>query len=157
MKIDLWWIGKTKPPYLETGIADYAKRISHYANFSLSTLPDVKNAANLHPDILKKKEADLVLSRLEPDIFLILLDENGKNYDSAGFAAYMEDLMIRSVKKIVFLIGGAYGFDESLYARANGKISLSRLTFSHQMVRLFFTEQLYRAFTIINNEKYHNT
>lgn len=157
MKIDLWWIGKTKPPYLETGISDYVNRISHYASFSVSTLPEVKNAANLRPDILKKKEAELVISRLEPEIFLILLDENGQQYDSAGFATYLEELMNRSVKRVVFLIGGAYGFDESLYARATSKISLSRMTFSHQMVRLFFTEQLYRAFTIINNEKYHNT
>lgn len=157
MKIDLWWIGKTKPLYLETGIADYVKRISHYVSFSVSTLPEVKNGANMRPEILKKKEAELVISRLEPEIFLILMDENGQQYDSSGFAVYLEELMNRSVKRVVFLIGGAYGFDESLYARATSKISLSRMTFSHQMVRLFFTEQLYRAFTIINNEKYHNT
>jgi len=157
MKIDLWWIGKTKPSYLETGIEDYVKRISHYTNITVTTVPDVKNIGNMNPVILKKKEAEWVLSRLETDSMLILLDENGKTFDSVGFAVYLEELTIRSVKHVVFLIGGAYGFDESLNSRANGKISLSKMTFSHQMVRLFFTEQLYRAFTIIHNEKYHNT
>jgi len=156
MKIDLWWIGKTKPAYLEEGIQDYAGRIKHYINFSYITIPDIKNQANMNPAILKKKEAEWVINRLQPDDFLILLDENGKTLDSVSFAGFIEDLMVRSVKQLVFLIGGAYGFDESLYHRANEKISLSKMTFSHQMVRLFFTEQLYRAFTIIHHEKYHN-
>ncbi len=156
MKIEIWWIGKTKPPYLETGISDYSKRIGHYINFSVLTIPDVKNPGKLDPAILKRKEAEIILSRLNADSLLVLLDEQGKTFDSEGFAAYVQELMVRSVRQVIFLIGGAYGFDDSLYARANDKISLSKMTFSHQMVRLFFTEQLYRAFTIINHEKYHN-
>lgn len=156
MKIELWWIGKTKFKYLELGISEYENRLKHYTSFKTMTIPDVKQAGKLSPDQLKQKEAEAVITKLDSQSTLILLDENGKSFSSVKFADFLQQKMNQSFRKIIFLVGGAYGFDEALYQRANATVSLSEMTFSHQMVRLFFVEQLYRAFTILNNEKYHN-
>lgn len=157
MKIELWWIGKTKMQYLETGIAEYSKRLKFYTTFETRTIPDVRKAGRLSPGQLLKKEAESVLDKLDPGSTLILLDEKGKSFTSTGFASFIQQKMNQSTRELIFLIGGAFGFDPLLYNRADYKLSLSDMTFSHQMVRLFFVEQLYRAFTILNNEKYHNS
>ena len=156
MKMELWAIGKTSEPYLEEGMALYQKRLGYYLKFGLEIIPDVRKAGKLSPDQLKVKEAESVLRRLQPGDFLVLLDEAGKQQTSESFAGFLNHKMQMSYKRLIFLIGGAYGFSPELYARADGKLSLSRMTFSHQMVRLFFLEQLYRAMTILNNEPYHN-
>ncbi|MCB9288628.1 MAG: 23S rRNA (pseudouridine(1915)-N(3))-methyltransferase RlmH [Lewinellaceae bacterium] len=156
MKTELWAIGKTSEPYLEEGMALYQKRLGYYLKFGLEIIPDVRKAGKLSPDQLKVKEAESVLRRLQPGDFLVLLDEAGKQHTSESFAGFLNHKMQMSYKRLIFLIGGAYGFSPELYARADGKLSLSRMTFSHQMVRLFFLEQLYRAMTILNNEPYHN-
>lgn len=156
MKVQLWAIGKTNERYLEEGIALYAKRLRHYLRFEWRVLPDVKKAGKLPPAQLKAREAETVLKQLEQGDFLILLDERGKMMSSEAFAQFLEHKLQLSYRRLIFLIGGAYGFDDSLYESANGKLSLSQMTFSHQMVRLFMAEQLYRAATILNNEPYHN-
>ena len=156
MKTELWAIGKTSEPYLGEGMALYQKRLGYYLKFGLEIIPDVRKAGKLSPDQLKVKEAESVLRRLQPGDFLVLLDEAGKQHTSESFAGFLNHKMQMSYKRLIFLIGGAYGFSPELYARADGKLSLSRMTFSHQMVRLFFLEQLYRAMTILNNEPYHN-
>jgi 23S rRNA (pseudouridine1915-N3)-methyltransferase len=157
MKIACWAIGKTNEKYLEEGIQLYEKRLRHYLSFSLEIMPDVKISGSVSALQLKEKEGALILSKLKPEDYLILLDERGKQLDSVSFAQYMEKRFTHSHKRIVFLIGGAYGFSAEVYARANDKLSLSSMTFSHQMIRLFFCEQLYRAMTILRNEPYHNT
>ena len=157
MQIELWWIGKTKAKYLDEGLSLYLKRLKHYCSFSTHCIDDVKNAGKLNPAQLKQKEAEKVLNKLSDDAYLILLDEKGTMPDSIGMSEMIRKHFNYSSKKLIFLIGGAFGFDESIYKRAAYKLSLSKMTFSHQMVRLFFVEQLYRAFTIINNEKYHNS
>lgn len=156
MKIELWAIGKTNEKYLEEGIAIYLKRLKHYVNFEFIIIPDVKQAGSLNSNQLKTKEGETITSKLKNEDFLILLDEKGDAFTSEAFATFLEQKIQLSYKKIVFLIGGAYGFSETLYERANGKLALSKMTFSHQMVRLFFVEQLYRAMTILRNEPYHN-
>lgn len=157
MKIELWVIGKTNESYLAEGIEIYTKRLHHYLPFEMITLPDVKNAGKIGNEQLKIKEAEIVLQKLKKEDFLILLDENGKAFDSASFAQFIEKKRQLAGKKLVFLVGGAFGFAEALYERVETKISLSKMTFSHQMVRLFFVEQLYRAMTILRNEPYHNS
>ncbi len=156
MKVALWTIGKTNEKYLEEGIAIYLKRLKHYLNFELIIISDIKQASNLNTTQLKLKESEIILARLKPEDFLILLDEKGDSYASEAFAHFLEQKMQLSHKRIVFLIGGAFGFSDLLYTRANATLSLSAMTFSHQMVRLFFVEQLYRAMTILKNEPYHN-
>ncbi len=155
MKIELWVIGKTAFKYLDEGIAVYEKRLKYYVNFDLVVLPDVKNPP-LSTEALKIKEGELILNKLHKDDWLILLDENGKHLSSMDFSKFIEHQQINATKRLIFQIGGAYGFSDALYARANQKLSLSKMTFSHQMIRLFFMEQLYRAFTILKGEKYHN-
>ena len=155
MKIELWVIGKTAFKYLDEGNAIYEKRLKHYVNFDLVVLPDIKNPP-LSTEALKTKEGELILNKLTKDDCLILLDERGKQLSSMDFSKFIEQQQMSAVKRIVFQIGGAYGFSEAVYARANREISLSKMTFSHQMIRLFFVEQLYRAFTILKGEKYHN-
>ena len=155
MKIELWVIGKTAFKYLDEGNAIYEKRLKHYANFDLVVLPDIKNPP-LSTEALKTKEGELILNKLTKDDCLILLDERGKQLTSTDFSKFIEQQQMSAVKRVVFQIGGAYGFSEAVYARANREISLSKMTFSHQMIRLFFVEQLYRAFTILKGEKYHN-
>lgn len=156
MKVELWAIGKTNECYLETGIAVYTKRLKHYLKFEFKILPDIKKAGRLNPAQLKDKEADLVLKALQPGDFLILLDERGRRLDSNRFAEFINHKLQLSHRRILFLIGGAFGFAPALYERADYKISLSDMTFSHQMIRLFVAEQIYRAMTILNNEPYHN-
>ncbi len=156
MKIELCVVGKTSFKYLEEGQDIYAKRMKKYIPFQMHVIPDIKNAKNLNPEILKKKEGEKILSRLTKNDLLVLLDENGKQLTSIEFSKWLENKLQSTSKRIVFLIGGAYGFSEEVYQRANAKLALSKMTFSHQMVRLFFTEQLYRAFTIMRNEPYHN-
>jgi 23S rRNA (pseudouridine1915-N3)-methyltransferase len=156
MKTELWAIGKTNERYLEEGMAIYQKRLEHYLKFELTIIPDVKNAGKMSPERLKALEAEAVQQRLRPGDFLVLLDENGKQYSSETFAEFINHKLQLSYKRLVFLIGGAYGFAPELRQQAGQLLSLSRMTFSHQMVRLFFLEQLYRAMAILNHEPYHN-
>ncbi|WP_282124015.1 23S rRNA (pseudouridine(1915)-N(3))-methyltransferase RlmH [Algibacter mikhailovii] len=156
MTIKLIAIGKTDDKQLNSLIDNYIKRLGFYIKFSLEIIPDIKNSKNLSETQQKQKEGDLVLKKLGPSDILVLLDENGKQYDSVSFSAYLQKHMNSGIKQLVFLIGGPYGFSEDIYKKANGKISLSKMTFSHQMIRLFFIEQLYRGFTILKNEPYHH-
>ncbi|MCY1517470.1 Ribosomal RNA large subunit methyltransferase H [compost metagenome] len=156
MKITLIAVGKTEEKYLIEGIEKYMNRLKHYIHFNFMELPDVKNTKNLTAAQQKSKEADVILKSIVNTDLIILLDEKGKKYSSVSFSAYLNKQMIGSVQHLVFVIGGPYGFDERIYQRANTSLSLSDMTFSHQMVRLFFTEQLYRAFTILKNEPYHH-
>jgi len=156
MKITLIAIGKTEDKYLIEGIDKYLNRLKHYINFSLVIIPDVKNTKNLTEAQQKTKEAELISKQLNNSDIVVLLDEKGKKYSSVQFSQYLNKQMVGSVQNLVFIIGGPYGFDESIHKRANSSISLSDMTFSHQMVRLFFVEQLYRAFTILKNEPYHH-
>lgn len=156
MKITLIAIGKTEDKYLIEGIEKYLNRLKHYINFNVVVIPDVKNTKNLTEAQQKTKEAELILKQLNNSDVVVLLDEKGKKYTSVQYSQYINKQMVGSVQNLVFVIGGPYGFDESIYKRANSSISLSDMTFSHQMVRLFFVEQLYRAFTILKNEPYHH-
>ncbi len=156
MKVELWLIGKTSFEYLRAGMQIYEKRLKHYLPFEVAIIPDIKNAKNLSPGQIKKKEGELLLSKIKKEDFLILLDERGKQFSSIGFSKFMEQKLQMSSRKMVFVIGGAFGFSEVVYQRANSKISFSKMTFSHQMIRLFVLEQLYRAMTIMRGEPYHN-
>lgn len=137
-------------------IDDYVNRLKFYISFTLEVIPDIKNAKNLSEDNQKKLEADEILKRINPGDELILLDENGKSFTSEGFSELLQKKMNSGLKNLIFVIGGPYGFSDAVYARATSKISLSKMTFSHQMIRLFFVEQIYRAFTILRNEPYHH-
>ncbi len=156
MNIKLLAIGKTDNKHLLQLIADYEKRLGHYVKFSLEVIPDIKNVKNLSEAQQKEKEGDLILKKLQSTDQLILLDENGKHFSSVGFSEYLQKKMNSGIKTLVFVIGGPYGFSKEIYAKAQGKVSLSSMTFSHQMVRLFVVEQIYRAFTILKNEPYHH-
>lgn len=156
MKVQFWAIGKTNASYLAAGEAIYEKRLKHYLPFSYEVLPDIKQAGKLSIEQRKEKEGQLVLDRLPTQDGLFLLDERGKHFSSVDFSDWLAGERQKPYKKIVFLVGGAYGFSSAIYARANGQISLSKMTFSHQMIRLFFLEQLYRAMTIQKGEPYHN-
>lgn len=156
MNIKLIAIGKTDNKNLQTLVDDYQKRLSFYIKFELEIIPDIKNVKNLSETQQKEKEGELILSKLTPTDQLILLDENGKTYSSVAFSTELQKKMNAGIKTLVFVIGGPYGFSEEVYKKATGKISLSAMTFSHQMVRLFFIEQLYRGFTILRNEPYHH-
>ena len=154
MKIELWWIGKTFEPYVKTGIDDYLKRIQRFTPIQTTEIPELKGMTDA--DAIRSREAVKILEKLKQDDHLILLDEKGKTYSSIEFSRFLEQKENQSIKKVVFLIGGAYGFDESIYRRAKGSVSLSKMTFSHQLIRLLFLEQLYRAYTILHNFPYHN-
>ncbi|TXE13929.1 23S rRNA (pseudouridine(1915)-N(3))-methyltransferase RlmH [Seonamhaeicola algicola] len=156
MTISLIAIGKTDNNQLQTLINEYIKRIGFYIKFVFEVIPDVKNTKHLSEEQQKQKEGELILSKISNADTLVLLDEKGKQFTSVDFANYLQKHMNSGVKNVVFVIGGPYGFSEDVYARANGKVSLSKMTFSHQMVRLFFIEQLYRGFTILKNEPYHH-
>lgn len=156
MNIKLLAIGKTDNKALQQLIDDYSKRLSFYVRFDIDIIPDIKNVKNLSEAQQKEKEGQLILSRLAPTDQLILLDENGKTFSSVTFANEIQKKMNSGVKTLVFAIGGPYGFSNAVYEQAKGKISLSLMTFSHQMVRLFFIEQVYRGFTILKNEPYHH-
>jgi len=156
MNIKLLAIGKTDNKNLQSLITEYVNRLGHYIKFDLDVIPDIKNVKNLSEAQQKEKEGELILKKLKPTDILVLLDENGKQYSSVNFSDYLQKKMNAGTKKIVFVIGGPYGFSDAVYKASDGKISLSKLTFSHQMVRLFAVEQLYRAFTILKNEPYHH-
>ncbi len=156
MKIKLLAIGKTDSKHLQALIEEYTKRLGFYVQFSLEIIPDIKNSKNLSEAQQKKAEGDEISKRINKSDTLILLDENGKTFSSVQFSDYLQKKMNSGLKTLVFVIGGPYGFSDEIYKRANGKISLSTMTFSHQMVRLFFIEQLYRGFTILRNEPYHH-
>lgn len=156
MNFKLIAIGKTDSAALQQLISTYEKRLVRYINFELQLLPDIKNSKSLTEELQKIKEGELILSNVESSHYLILLDERGKEYTSVAFADELQKKMNTSIKQLTFVIGGPYGFSQEVYNRANGKLSLSKLTFSHQMIRLFFIEQLYRAFTILRNEPYHH-
>lgn len=157
MNIKLLAIGKTDHKPLQVLIEEYTQRLSHYLKFELEIIPDLKNAKNLNQQQQKEKEGELILSKISPSDHLVLLDENGKSFSSVEFAAELQKKMNSGIKTWVFVIGGPYGFSEAVYQQAQSKISLSKMTFSHQMVRLFFVEQLYRACTILRNEPYHHS
>jgi 23S rRNA (pseudouridine1915-N3)-methyltransferase len=156
MKITLLVVGKTEDKYLIEGIEKYLSRLKHYINFNLLVIPEIKNTKNLSEAQQKSKEAELIHKQISNLDTVILMDEKGKKYTSVAFSNYINKQMIGSVQHLIFIIGGPYGFDESIYKRANGSMSLSDMTFSHQMVRLFFVEQLYRAFSILKGEPYHH-
>ncbi len=156
MRTILLQIGKTTEAYLETGIAHYAERLKHYCDFELITLPGQKTTSSMDEATQKERDSNALINALQPSDDVILLDERGKEMNSVEFASFMQKRMNASPKRMVFVIGGAYGFSKTLYSRANAMVSLSRMTLSHQMVRLFAIEQLYRAHTIIRGEKYHH-
>lgn len=153
MKIKVIEIGKTEEAYLKQGVSDYIGRLSHYISIETVTLPPSKAKV---PEAVKLDEEKLILQKITPADHLILLDDKGDEFTSLGFSTYLQKKMNSGMKTLVFVIGGPFGFSDNIYKRANGKLSLSRMTFSHQMVRLFFYEQLYRAFTILKGEKYHH-
>lgn len=157
MKVAFWQIGKTRPDYFAQAEQEYAGRLKRYLPFEVCVIPDIRKAGKLSPQALKEKEAQAVLKLLHEDDFLVLLDERGKAFSSVAFAKWMEARLSGSGRRLLFLVGGAYGFSEALRQRANAMISLSPMTFSHQLVRPVFLEQLYRAMSILRNEPYHNT
>ena len=156
MKIKLIAVGKTDNNNLQLFMDDYIKRLGFYVTFEFKIIPDIKNTKSLSEIQQKQKEGELIIKHLETSDELYVLDENGKTFTSVGFSGYLNKKMSSGLKQLVFVIGGPYGFSDEVYQRANGKISLSQMTFSHQMVRLFFLEQLYRGFTILKNEPYHH-
>lgn len=156
MKITLLTVGKTDKDWVKQGLDIYTSRLKHYTPFCISEIPELKNVSALTKDQIKIKEGELILKNIKPADDVILLDEHGKEYTSTGFASFLQKKMVSEGRDIVFVIGGAYGFSEDVYKRANSKISLSLMTFSHQMVRAIFAEQIYRAFTIMKGEPYHH-
>ena len=156
MKIVFLVIGKTDESYLDTGILKYIKRLEHYVPFEMKIIPDIKNRKTLTEEQQKKAEGELILSNINIGDDLVLLDENGKTFSSVAFSQWIEKQMNIGSKRMVFVVGGPYGFSKEVYAKAKFKISLSEMTFSHQMIRLIFVEQLYRAFTIVKGEPYHH-
>ena len=156
MKITLYVIGKTDNTHIDALTKVYMQRLQHYINFNLEVIPDIKNVKNLSESQQKTSEGDALLKKLQTSDFLCTLDEKGKIFTSEGFASFLQKKMNSGLKNLVFVIGGPYGFSDTMYQRANAKISLSSMTFSHQMVRPFFMEQLYRGYTILKNEPYHH-
>ena len=156
MKIVFLLLGKTNEKYLIEGISLYQNRLKHYTSFEMIEIPNIKNSKNLTKLELMKKEGDLILKNIQNSDHLVLLDEKGKEYNSIKFSEKIQNWMLSGKKRIVFVVGGSYGFSNDLYHRGNEKISLSKMTFSHQMVRLFFLEQLYRGYSILNNQPYHH-
>nr|WP_042288964.1 23S rRNA (pseudouridine(1915)-N(3))-methyltransferase RlmH [Nonlabens ulvanivorans] len=156
MKITLLAVGKTDDSRIEELTHMYVERLKHYINFELEIIPDLKKTKNLSEDQQKNEEGKLILNKLEKSDFVTLLDERGKKLSSLQFAELINKRGVSGLKRLVFIIGGPYGFSNDVYERANSKLSLSDMTFSHQMVRLFATEQIYRAFTILRNEPYHH-
>ena len=156
MKITLLTVGKTDVKWVREGLDLYVSRLTHYIPFTLDEIPELKNVSALSKDQIKEREGELILKKLKPSDEVILLDEHGREYRSVEWAAVLEEKISRGGRDIVFVIGGAYGFPKAVYDRADAKISLSKMTFSHQMVRTVFAEQLYRAFTIIRGEPYHH-
>ncbi len=156
MKIILLVVGKTVEKHFIEGLNDYTARIGHYVPFSLEVIPELRNTKSLSEEQQKEEEAKLILKALQPGDDLVLLDERGKEMRSMEFADWLQIRLNRGTRRLVFLIGGPYGFSPQVREKANGSISLSKMTFSHQMIRLIFTEQLYRAFTILHHQPYHH-
>ena len=156
MKISLLVIGKTDNKIFIDGINEYTKRLVHYIPFSLDVIPDIKNTNNMTEEQQKEKEGELILKNVQPGDYLVLLDDKGKEFTSVKFADYIEKKTHTVSKRLIFVVGGPYGFSQKVYDAASEKISLSKMTFSHQMIRMIFVEQLYRAMTILNNEPYHH-
>ncbi len=156
MKVVFRVVGRTQDSYLQEGIQVFAKRLPHYLPFELDVIPDLRKTKGLTPDQFKQREGEAILQRLDPADQLILLDEAGKSFTSEEFANWIDRRLQQSARRLVFQVGGAYGFSSEVYQRAHAKVALSSMSFSHQMVRLFFLEQLYRAMTILRNEPYHN-
>lgn len=156
MTIKLLGIGKTDESSLQSLTDVYIRRLQFYTKFEMEFIPDIKNSKNLDEAQQKQKEGELILQKINPSDFVILLDEKGKQYSSEEFSSFLQKRMNSGLKQAIFVIGGPYGFSEEVYKRADSKLSLSKMTFSHQMVRLFFVEQLYRGFTILKNEPYHH-
>lgn len=156
MRIHVMFIGKTMGKLFQEAISDYQQRLTHYVPFAIEEVPDLKNTKSLTEEQQKEKEADMVFDRLQSGDVLVLLDEKGKEFTSREFSTFIENKMHTVNKRLVLLIGGPYGFSQRIYDAAQGKISLSKMTFSHQMVRLFLVEQIYRAFTIMRGEPYHH-
>ncbi|ANH60931.1 23S rRNA (pseudouridine(1915)-N(3))-methyltransferase RlmH [Dokdonia donghaensis] len=156
MNIKLLCVGKTDNKQLQALVDEYSKRLNFYIKYNIETLPDIKNVKNLSEQEQKTKEGALILSKLGPYDHLVLFDENGKLFSSVGFSKFLQKKMNSGIKTLVFVIGGPYGFSQEVYNKAIGKVSLSQMTFSHQMVRLFITEQIYRGFTILKGEPYHH-
>ena len=156
MKIVFISIGKTNEKYLNEGISLYQRRLKHYTSFEIIEIPNLKKSQNFSKLELLNKEGDLILKNIKNSDHLVLLDDKGKEYNSINFSEKIQNWMLIGKKRIVFVAGGAYGFSKDVYQRGNEKLSLSKMTFSHQMVRLFFVEQLYRGYSILNNEPYHH-
>lgn len=156
MNIELIVVGKTDSQEVEALVAMYAKRINRYCKFAVTTIADVRNTRNMAASRQKQLEGEAILKNIVDGDFLVLMDERGVQYTSMEYADWLQKRMLSGVKRLVLVIGGPYGFSDDVYARANGKISLSKMTFSHQIVRAIFAEQLYRAFTILHNEPYHH-
>jgi len=156
MEIQLICIGKTDDPDLQKLISNYENRLKHYIKFTLLLIPDIKDAKNLSKEQQKTKEGELIENQIRISDVVVLLDENGKEFSSVGFSEYLNKKMSSGCKRLIFIIGGPYGFSKTLQQKYKAKISLSQMTFSHQMIRLFFVEQLYRANTILKNEPYHH-
>lgn len=155
MKTILIQVGKTVNKHFTAGICDYVERINHYMPFEVVTIPELRNTKNLSEEQQKQAEGELILKQLQPTDTIVLLDEHGKEFRSIEFARWLEQKQ-QNARRLVFVIGGPYGFSPAVYARANEQLSLSKMTFSHQMIRLTFTEQVYRACTIIRGEPYHH-
>ena len=155
MKTNLLLVGKTTDKHFNAGIKDYAERITHYMPFEINVIPELKNTNAMSEDVQKEKEGELILKEIQGGDTVVLLDEHGSEMRSIEFASWLEKKQLHA-RRLVFVVGGPYGFSKEVYARADEKISLSRMTFSHQMIRLVFTEQVYRACTIIKGEPYHH-
>lgn len=156
MKIILLVVGKTNDTWAKTAIAEYEKRLKHYLPFQIEVIPDLKSTKNFTEEQVKTREAEAILAWNKPGDVMVLLDENGEQFKSEGFAGLLQKKMNSGVRNLVFVVGGPYGFASSVYAACKERISLSKMTFSHQMVRVFFVEQVYRAMTILSNEPYHH-
>ena len=156
MNIELIVIGKTDQQEVASLVEQYAKRVNHYCKFTVTTISDVKNTRNMAPSRQKQLEGEMILRLISDGDWLVLMDERGRQFTSMEYADWLQKRMLSGVKRLAIVIGGPYGFSDEVYKRANEKISLSKMTFSHQIVRAIFAEQLYRAFTILNNEPYHH-
>ncbi|MDD4148971.1 MAG: 23S rRNA (pseudouridine(1915)-N(3))-methyltransferase RlmH [Bacteroidales bacterium] len=156
MNIQLILVGKTDKNHIEAGVAEYEKRIKRYCKFEIKIIKDIKNSKNMSESVQKILEGEKILAEVSTADKMVLLDEKGKQTDSKDFAGFLNKTLVSGVKNLIFVVGGPYGFSEDVYKRANTKISLSKMTFSHQLVRIIFAEQLYRAFSILNNEPYHH-
>jgi 23S rRNA (pseudouridine1915-N3)-methyltransferase len=156
MKVQLLLVGKTTRDFVRKGMEEYAGRLKHYLPFDWEAIPDIRNTRNFSFDQIKEKEGEAILKFIQPDDWVVLLDEHGSEFTSLAFAGYMGKKMLAAPKRLLFIIGGPYGFSNKVHAVACDKISLSKMTFSHQLVRLIFVEQLYRAMTILGNQPYHH-